>query len=129
KALFDSSTGLPPTVGVLDSLANEAIHNTAEGVQAFEFLLENNELESGTKRLAEAFMIGEYLPPLRTLPRARKRQALAFTQKSNQLISALEVKDYSLADQLVKEIGAIAKDFDSSKPLAAIETARTLSSM
>jgi hypothetical protein len=129
KALFDSSTGLPPTVGVLDSLANEAIHNTMEGIQAFEFLLEKNELESGTKRLAEAFMIGEYLPPLRTLPREKKRQALAFTQKSNQLISALEVKDYSLAEQLVKEIGLIARDFDSSKPLAAIETARTLSSM
>ena len=41
------------------------------------------------------------MPELRTLPRDDKRQALAFTQKSNQLLSALEVKDYTLAAKLV----------------------------
>ncbi|HEY1581967.1 MAG TPA: hypothetical protein VGF73_02575, partial [Chthoniobacterales bacterium] len=45
------------------------------------------------------------------------------------LISALEVKDYDLAGRLVKELDQIAKDFDDSKPLAAIETARTVSAM
>ena len=50
-------------------------------------------------------MLGEYLPEVRTLDREDKRRALAFVQKSNQLISAIEVKDYSLAEKLVAELG------------------------
>ncbi len=129
KRFFDSSIGIPPTVGVLDSLANEAVRDVREGVQAFEYLLDKAELESATKRLAETFIIGEFLPEIRTLPREKKRQALVFSQKANQLISAIEVKDYALAEKLVTELEIIAKDFDNSKALAAVETARTVSTM
>ncbi len=129
KKMFDSTTGMPPTVSVLDSLAREAMHDAHEGVEAYKFLLSKNELESATKRLGEAFAVGEYLPELRTLPRDDKRQALAFEQKSNQLISALEVKDYTLAMKLVTDLQTTAKDFDNSKPMAAIETARTVAAM
>ncbi len=129
KDLFSKTTGMPPTVGTVDSLANEAIRDAREGVQAYLYLLEKNELESATKRLAEAFTIGEYLPELRTLPREKKRLALDFAHKANQLVSAIEVKDYTLAEKLVKEMSESAKDFDNSKPLAAIETARTVSAM
>jgi hypothetical protein len=126
KDLFSRTSGMAPTVSTLDSLANEAIRDVRESIRAFEFLLENDELESATKRLGEAFTIGEHLPEIRTLARPKKRQALAFAQKSNQLISAIEVKDYTLAERLVQELGTIAKDFDNSKPMAAIETARQL---
>lgn len=129
KDLFAKTTGGPPTVGTLDSIANEAMRDAREGVQAYEYLLEKNELESATKRLAEAFVIGEYLPELRTLPREKKRPALEFVQKSNQLISAIDVKDYALAEKLVHRLQEIAHDFDASKPMAAIETARTVSAM
>lgn len=127
--LFSKNTGMPPTVGTLDSIAHEAIRDTREGVETYKFLLQRNELESATKRLGEAFLIGEYMPEIRTLPREQKRQALAFAQKSNRLISALDVKDYTQAEALVKEIQPIARDFDTSQPLAAIETARTVSAM
>jgi hypothetical protein len=129
KDLFAKSTGMPPTVGTLDSLANEAIRDVREGVQAYDFLLQKNELESATKRLGEAFIVGEYMPEIRTLTRDKKRQALEFAQKSNRLISALDVRDYTLAESLVKDLEKIAKDFDSSQPRAAIETARTVSAM
>jgi len=129
KNLFSKTTGLPPTIGTLDSLASEAIRDVNEGIEAFDFLLSKDELESATKRLAETFTLGEYLPEVRTLPRDQKRQALAFVQKSNELISALEVKDYERAELLVKELERSAKDFDNSKPMAAIETAKTLSGM
>jgi len=86
-------------------------------------------LESATKRLAETFLIGEYLPGVRTLDRDDKRQALAFAQAANKLISAIEVKDYALAETIVTELAGSAKDFDSSKPMAAIETAKTVSAM
>jgi hypothetical protein len=129
KKILSDTTGMPPTLGVLDSLAQEAIRDSAEGVKAYDYLLSRNELESATKRLAEAFMVGEYLPPLRTLPRDRKRQALEFARRGNQLISALEVKDYTLAESIVKELAVIARDFDNSKPMAAVETARTVAAM
>ncbi len=129
KKLFDTTTGMPPTVSVLDSLAKEAMRDAREGVEAYKFLLGKNELESATKRLAEAFAVGEYLPELRTLSRDDKRQALSFTQKSNQLLSALEVKDYTLAEKIVKQLEVTATDFDNSKPMAAIETARTVAAM
>ena len=102
--LFTRSAGMPPTVGTLDSMANEAMRDVREGVKAFHFLLEKDEMQSGTKRLAEAFTVGEFMPEIRTLPREKKRKALDFAQKSFQLISALEVKDYSLAEKLVKEL-------------------------
>ncbi len=129
KDVFMRSTGVPPTVSTLDTMANEAIRDVRESVKAFEFLLQNDELASASQRLAEAFTVGEYLPEIRTLPRAKKRQTLAFAQKSNQLVSALEVKDYTLAENLVKEMTTVAKDFDPSKPMAAIETARTVATM
>ncbi|MCX6967102.1 MAG: hypothetical protein NTZ46_04870 [Verrucomicrobia bacterium] len=127
--LYTKETGMPLTVGVVDSLANEAMRDVKEGVEAYHFLLQKNEIESATKRLSEAFLVGEYMPEIRTLQRDKKRQALEFTQKGNRLISALDVRDYALAETLVKELETIAKDFDASQPRAAIETARTVSAM
>ena len=129
KNLFAKTSGLPPNMGTIDSLANEIMRDVHEGIQAFKFLLEKNELESATKRLAETFILGEYLPEVRTLNREDKRKALAFVHKSNQLISAIEVKDYALAEKLVAEFGQTAKDFDAAKPMAAIETAKQISTM
>jgi tetratricopeptide (TPR) repeat protein len=86
-------------------------------------------MASASKRLGEAFTIGEYMPEIRTLPREKKRKALAFTQKSFQLISALEVKDYGAAEKLLAEIAEVAHDFDGSKPRAAIDTARRTSDL
>ncbi|HET9522595.1 MAG TPA: hypothetical protein VFO90_00100 [Terrimicrobiaceae bacterium] len=129
KNLFSKTSGLPPTMGTIDSLANEILRDVHEGVQAFKFLLSKNELQSASKRLAETFMIGEYLPDVRTLDREDKRRALAFVQKSNQLISAIEVKDFSMAEKLVKEMSESARDFDVSKAMAAIETAKQISAM
>jgi hypothetical protein len=129
RNLFSNTSGMPPTVGTLDSMANEAIRDTREGVEAYKFLLSKDELASATKRLGESFIVGEYVPEIRTLSRDDKRRALDFSQKSNQLVSAIDVKDYALAEKLVNELQKTAKDFDASKPMAAIETARTISAM
>jgi tetratricopeptide (TPR) repeat protein len=129
KDLFEKTSGAPPTVSTLDALANEAIRDVREGVKTFEFLLQNNELESATKRLAEAFTVGEWVPEIRTLAREKKRQALEFVQKSNQLLSTMEAKDYTKAEALLNDLAKIAKDFDSSKPRALIETSRRVAKM
>lgn len=129
KESFGDLAKLPKTLGQLDALANEAIRDVREGVEAFSFLLENDELKSASERLSEAFAVGEYLPEIRLLPRDKKRKVLEFTRKSNQLLSALEVRDYERASALVRELESISKDFDSAKPMAAIETARTVSAL
>jgi hypothetical protein len=127
--MFAGSTGMPPTVSTIDSMADEVIRDVREGVQAFEFLLSQNEMESASKRLAESFTVGEYLPEIRTLPRTEKRRALQFVQKSDQLVSMLQVKDYEGAQKLVDELSKSATDFDTSKATAAIETAKQIAAL
>ena len=129
REAFGDLAKLPKTLGQLDALANEALRDVREGVEASSFLLEKSELKSASERLGEAFAIGEYLPEIRLLPRSKKREVLEFTRKSNQLLSALEVKDYERAGTLVKELESMSRDFDSAKPMAAIETARTVSAL
>ncbi len=129
KSLFSKTTGMPPTLGTLDSLANEIMRDVDEGIQSFKYLMEKGELKSASDRLLETFMVGEYMPSVRTLDRDSKRKALTFVQKGRQLISAIEVKDYTLAEKLVQELNAMAKDVDTSKATAAIETARQVAAM
>ncbi len=124
KELFTKNAGFAPTVSTLDTLANEALRDVREGVRAFEFLLSKDEMESASKRLAEAFTVGEYLPEIRTLPRDKKRLCVQFVHKSNELIAKMEMKDYGNAEKLVAELATLAKDFDASRPTAAIQTAR-----
>jgi len=129
KQFFTKDVGVPPTVSTLQSLATEFMRDVREGVEAYLYLAGNNEMDSATKRLSEAFMLGEYMPEIRSLPREKKRWALTYMQKTNRLISALEVKDYTQAEALVKELETLARDFDSTKPRAAIETAKAASSL
>ncbi len=125
KQVFTKSTGFAPTVSTLDSMANEAVRDVREGVKSFNFLLTQNELHSASQRLAEAFATGEFMPEIRTLERDKKRRCVEFVHKSNELISKMEMKDYTGADKLITELATLAKDFDSTKAKAGIETART----
>ncbi|MES2709831.1 MAG: hypothetical protein V4726_24760 [Verrucomicrobiota bacterium] len=127
--MFTKSTGMTPTVTALDAMSSEAIRDVDEGVQSFDYLSEKGDLESASKRLGEAFTVGEYLPRIRTLARAKKERVAEFVRQTNQLISAIDVKDYTLAEELVEKLRKSARDFDYSKPRAAIETARSTSGL
>ena len=113
----------------IDALADEAIRDVNEGVDAYKFLLSQNELKSATERLAETFAMGEFMPSVRLLSREDKRRALTFSQKGNKLLACLEVNDLTGAEKLVQELQQLAGDFDASKPLAKIETAKVASQM
>lgn len=129
EKMFASSLGTSPTISALDSFANEAIRDVDEAVQAFDYLVERGDMASASQRISEAFMVGEYLPRVRRVPMEKKMKVLDFTRDSNQLVSAMEMKDYTLAETLVTKMRTMAKDFDYSKPTAAIETAKTISDM
>lgn len=120
---------LVSSLSQIDSLANEAIRDINEGVEAYKFLLEQGELNSATERLAETFALGEFMPSVRLLSREDKRRALKFTQMKNELLAALEVNDLTRAEKLVNDMTGVAADFDASKPMAKIETAKTISAM
>jgi len=100
-----------------------------EAVVAFEQLVLRKDYDSASKRLMEAYAIGEYLPRIRRLPMTQKLKVLDYVRDGNQLINALEMRDFGLAEELVKKLRLTSKDFDFSKPQAAIETARALADM
>ena len=118
---FQASSGMNPTVTTFDALANEAIRDVDEGIQAFEHHVAKGELEGATKRLSEAFAVGEYLPGIRTLSMEKKAKVLEFVRHSNQLLSAIDVKNYHLAKELVEKMKGMAKDFDYAKPEGLID--------
>ncbi len=124
---FTKGSGLPMTIATLESLANEAMREVQTGVQAFHKLLDLGEIRSASERLRDALLVGEFMPEVRTVPFERKRRVLAFVSKSNQLLSALEVKDYTLASDLLNGptgLRSVAPDLDVTKAVAMIDTAR-----
>ena len=127
--LFSKTTGGSPTLATIDAAASEAIQKVAGGLRSFDVMMDNRQLQSATKRLAETFMIGQNLPAMQLVPMARKQQVLAFTQKANTLLTAIEVKDFASAEAVVIELRSSSVDFDATKPNAAIQTTKVAAEM
>ncbi|HIG82864.1 MAG TPA: hypothetical protein EYG40_08460 [Verrucomicrobia bacterium] len=119
--------GLSPTVTSLDMFASEVIRDVDEGVTAFDFLAKKNELETASKRLAESFFVGEYLPKIRTLDREKKQKVQYFVRDADSLLSAMEVRDYETASKLIERMKINAVDFNYSKAKAGVEFYTNLS--
>ena len=128
KNLFAKSSGMPPSLQTLEALSREIIADVEKGVKSARYLIGQNEIYSGHKRLQEAFLPGEYLPGVRTLSRAEKRRVLDFQRNQMKLIAALDVKDFDLADKLLVQIKEVASDYDDTTDRARIETAKSQSS-
>ncbi len=126
---FSKTIGFNPTITTLDAFANEAIRDVNQSVESFTYLLERGEIDGALRQLQQAFVTGEHLPAVQSIQRDRKRSVLTYAQNSFQLVSAIEVKDYTLAEELVNAMKTQAADFDYSKPTAAIETAKLSSNM
>lgn len=129
QSLFAKTLGHTPTLTSLESISGEMISEAHDGANAFRTLLAEKEMESATQRLSEAFLLGEYLTPLDVVSMPDKHQALVFLHRSRQLLRALDVKDYTLAEKLVADLQATAKDYDLSHANTAIQTAKTISTM
>ena len=126
---FSKTIGFNPTITTLDAFANEAIRDVGQSVESFGFLLDQGEIDGAMRQLQQAFVTGEHLPSVQSVPRERKRLVLTYAQNSFQLVNAIEVKDYALAEKLVTDMKTQAGDFYYSKPTAAIETAKLSSNM
>lgn len=118
--LFTESLGASPTVSTLDSLASEAIRDAEKGIAAFEYLLEQGEIHNASQRLMEAYALGEFLAPVATLPREKKRQVQGYITELNLLYGAMQARDYTTAKTLVASLKGMAKDFPGAKADGAI---------
>lgn len=118
--LFTESLGATPTISTLDSLASEAIRDSEKAIDAFEFLLERGEIHNASQRLMEAFAIGEFLTPVATLPREKKRQVQGYITELNLLYGAMQARDYGRAQTLITSLKAQAKDFPAAKADGAV---------
>ena len=118
--LFTESLGSTPSVSTLDSLASEAIRDSEKAVNAFEFLLERGEIHNASQRLMEAFALGEYLTPVATLPREKKRQVQGYITDLNMLYGAMQARDYGRAKVLITSLKSMARDFPAAKAEGAV---------
>lgn len=118
--IFGSTAGMPPTIASLDALANEALRDSERHMQAVQVLIDNKNLVAATKRLSEAFLLGEFLPPVTTFSLANKQKLNGFLRDSYKLLSSIDAKDYGTAGELIKRLNANAADFDAVKANSAI---------
>ncbi|MDF1657915.1 MAG: hypothetical protein P1U58_09905 [Verrucomicrobiales bacterium] len=126
---FSKTIGFNPTITTLDTFSNEAIRDVNQQIESFQFLLDRGEIDGAMRQLQQAFVTGEHLPSVQSVTRESKRNVLGYAQNSFQLVNSIEVKDYTLAEELVLKMKEQASDFDYSKPTAAIESARLSSNM
>ena len=117
---FTEGLGVEPTVTGLDSAANEAMRKAKSLVKGFQNHLEYNELHSASKRLTEAYAIGEFLPVLQTVPASERRIVLEYVRSGNDLIKAMDVRDYTQAKIILEALKKRSSDFDSTKAEGAI---------
>ncbi len=125
--LFTQSVGVSPTVTSLDALANEAIRDVERYIDAFNLLLERDELHSASQRLMEAFALGEFLPPVVTLPLDKKRRVTEYIRDLHELYGTVQARDYTRGRELVARLREQARDFPSSK-IDSVIAASTLAS-
>ncbi len=118
--LFSESVGVSPTVSSLDALSSEVIREVEKYIEAFDMLLEREELHSASQRLMEAYALGEYLAPVATLPLDKKRKVANYVRDLHELYGTLQAHDYTKAKELAARLKSSAKDFPSSKVDSAI---------
>lgn len=127
--LFGETVGMPPTVSSIESAANEAIQDTIRAVESVKGLLRDGNLTAASKRLCEAYFIGEFLEPIRVFPLKEKHAIAQYTRDVYSLISAGENRDFTRALELIDSLKKQAKDFDTSKALPAITAATQASDL
>ena len=124
KKILSRTSGLPPSLQTLETLSREVMGDVDKGVKSSLYSINKGDLYSGSRRLMESFLPGEYLGAIRSLPRDVKQQVLGFERDGLKLKAAIEVKDYDLATSLITSLGKAAKDFDDTKARGAVETAK-----
>ena len=120
ERFFGEGLGVEPTVTGIDSAANEAMRKVTSLVAAFKNHLRHNELHNASKRLTEAYAVGEFLPVVQTISASDRRKILEYVRDGNALTKAMDVRDYAQATILLESLKKRSSDLDSTKARGAI---------
>lgn len=113
-----STTGLPPTVNTVDTLANEARTSVDKHMEAVHSMLAQNKLGAATQHLIEAVAIGEHMISVLTFPVEGRRRVAEYWTLRKRALSALNARDYAMVDQIAAKMKALDVEFDDSMLLS-----------
>jgi len=125
--LFSKSFGVNPTIAGLDSMANESISKVNTLVDAFRNSLKLNQTHSATKRLVEAFILGEYMPSVQTLSNEEKLKVQKYMLDSKKLVAAADARNVDLVEEMNASLKSQADDYNYAKVDAMVKTAKRVS--
>jgi len=127
--VFSEKLGIPLTVTTLEAATVEAIEEVRKGLGAATNMLISKRTSGAEKRLMETLMVGENLPEMLSFPIERRNEVLAFRQLRREAAKAVEVKDFTRAEEKNTELVKIASDYDPAPIKAAIAAARSESNL
>ena len=119
----------PATMASQVNASKEVLRDVDQAVVVFKYKLEHNELVGATEHLLNAFVASEFHTALLGLDRESKRRIQAFGFQLVKLQSALEARDFTSVDNLIKELQKQATDFDATKPRSIVEAVKLESKM
>lgn len=124
---FTGIIGVEPTVSGLDAAASEAIGRTKETIDSVSNHLRIDQVDSATKRMVEAFVIGEHLTVIHTFDPKMRLRMQAYINYSKNLMEASEVRNWQEAEYYTKKLREAAADFRYIKAITAINSYKNAS--
>lgn len=116
--LLKGTTGLPPTVNTVDTLANEARVAVDKHMDAVHSMLAQNKLGEATRHLIEAVAVGEHMIKVLTFPAESRKRIAEYWTLRKRSISALNARDYATVDEVARKMKELDVDFDDSMLLS-----------
>jgi hypothetical protein len=120
QKFFKDSLGVQPTVAGLDAAANESIGKAKKLADAVSNHLERKQTDAATRRMIEAFVIGEHLTPIHEFSPNYRNMMHQYILDSKQLMDAAEVKNWQEAESFTSKLRDQAVDFRYIKAITAI---------
>ncbi len=128
RRVFDEGE-YPVTMANQVTASLEAIRDVKDGLKAFQFKLDQNEIAGAAERLQESFIGGENHPSVRGLPRNNKQRVAQFAAQLSQMQNLIEARDFGRLDELLAKMKKTADDFDPAKPRALVDGVKLESKM
>ena len=112
--LFESGTGLPPTVNAMATLASNMRHEIDQNMEAVTNMLAQNKLADATQSLIQAVAVGEYMQSVATFPVEGRRRIAEFWSLRRKALSTMNARDYGALEEIAAKMKAMDPDFDDS---------------
>ncbi|MCC7518428.1 MAG: hypothetical protein IT578_04495 [Verrucomicrobiae bacterium] len=106
------------------NMSKEIVRDVEQAVSVFRYKMEQNEVAGASEQLLNAFVASEFHTALLSLDRESKRRVQTFGMSVAKLQNALEARDFTSVETLLKDIQKQASDFDATKPRSVVEAVK-----